>query len=199
MQIFQFLIIPQYVLCGVLVPLHGVPSYLDAAAHAMPMRYVVELTRAAFYAGTPGYRQVVSGGPWLDAAVTAALFAVFMIAGESVLSYRETSPLISYSPGRARTRADTGVALPLSQQPVFGSPEQIPVYHGLPVASPPHALAVVPDQILRTAAVHRPPGRAWRHRDSLPRLPPRSCEPASSQRSRTLAHRAIARQPLAQR
>ncbi len=63
MQIFQFLIIPQYVLGGVLVPLRGLPAYLDVLAHAMPMRYVVELTRAAFYAGTPGYRQVVSGSP----------------------------------------------------------------------------------------------------------------------------------------
>ena len=81
MQIFQFLIIPQYVLGGVLVPLRGTACYLDVVAHLMPMRYVVELTRAAFYAGTPGYRQVVSGRPLLDAVVAAALFAVLMVAG----------------------------------------------------------------------------------------------------------------------
>jgi len=89
MQIFQFLIIPQYVLGGVLVPLSGTSHYLDVLAHLMPMWYVVELTRAAFYAGTPGYRQVVSGSPLLDAAVTAALFVVFMIAGAAVFGYRE--------------------------------------------------------------------------------------------------------------
>ena len=89
MQIFQFLIIPQYVLGGVLVPLRGTPHYLDVLAHLMPMRYVVELTRAAFYAGTPGYRQVVSGGPLLDAAVTAGLFVIFMITGAAVFGYRE--------------------------------------------------------------------------------------------------------------
>jgi ABC-2 type transport system permease protein len=89
MQIFQFLIIPQYVLGGVLVPLRGTAFYLDVAAHLMPMRYVVELTRAAFYAGTPGYRQVVSGRPLLDAAVTAALFAVLMVTGAAVFGYRE--------------------------------------------------------------------------------------------------------------
>src|SRR5712692_8779869 len=72
MQIFQFLIIPQ-----------------DVLAHAMPMRYVVELTRAAFYAGTPGYRQVVSGSPLLDAAVTGALFVILMITGAAVFGYRE--------------------------------------------------------------------------------------------------------------
>jgi ABC-2 type transport system permease protein len=89
MQVFQFLIIPQYVLGGVLVPLRGTAFYLDILAHAMPMHYVVELTRAAFYAGTPGYRQVVSGSPALDAAVTAALFAILMIMGVAVFGHRE--------------------------------------------------------------------------------------------------------------
>lgn len=89
MQIFQFLIIPQYVLGGVLVPLHGVPLYLDVLAHLMPMSYVVQLTRAAFYAGTPGYHQVVSGSPLVDAAVTGGLFVILMIAGAAVFGYRE--------------------------------------------------------------------------------------------------------------
>ena len=89
MQIFQFLIIPQYVLGGVLVPLRGTPYYLDVLAHLMPMRYVVELTRAAFYAGTRGYDQVVSGRPLLDAALTAGLFVVLMITGATVFGYRE--------------------------------------------------------------------------------------------------------------
>jgi ABC-2 type transport system permease protein len=89
MQIFQFLIIPQYVLGGVLVPLRGTAFYLNVAAHLMPMRYVVELTRAAFYAGTPGYGQVVSGSPLIDAAVTAGLFAALMAAGSAVFGYRE--------------------------------------------------------------------------------------------------------------
>jgi ABC-2 type transport system permease protein len=89
MQIFQFLIIPQYVLGGVLVPLHGAAGYLDVLAHLMPMRYVVELTRAAFYAGTPGYPEVVSGSPLADVIVTAALFAILMAAGSAVFGYRE--------------------------------------------------------------------------------------------------------------
>jgi ABC-2 type transport system permease protein len=89
MQIFQFLIIPQYVLGGVLVPLRGTPYYLDVASHLMPMRYVVELTRAAFYAGTPGYRQVVSGSPLLDAGVAGGMFVILMITGTAVFGYRE--------------------------------------------------------------------------------------------------------------
>ena len=89
MQIFQFLIIPQYVLGGVLVPLSGTARYLDVLAHLMPMRYVVELTRAAFYAGSPGYSKVVSGSPLADVAVTAVLFGVLMAAGSAVFGYRE--------------------------------------------------------------------------------------------------------------
>ena len=89
MQIFQFLIIPQYVLGGVLVPLRGVPSYLQVLAQAMPMRYVVELTRAAYYAGTPGYREAVTGRPLLDAAVTGSLFVILMTAGVVIFGYRE--------------------------------------------------------------------------------------------------------------
>jgi ABC-2 type transport system permease protein len=89
MQIFQFLIIPQYVLGGVLVPLTGTSRYLDVLAHLMPMRYVVELTRAAFYTGTHGYREVVSGSVVLDAAVTGVLFVILMIVGATVFGYRE--------------------------------------------------------------------------------------------------------------
>ncbi len=89
MQIFQFLIIPQYVLGGVLVPLTGVPAYLDVLAHAMPMRYVVELTRAAFYSGTPGYPLVVTGSPLLDATVAGALFVILLAAGVALFGYRE--------------------------------------------------------------------------------------------------------------
>jgi ABC-2 type transport system permease protein len=89
MQIFQFLIIPQYVLGGVLVPLAGAPRLLGALAWLMPMRYCVDLMRATFYAGTAGYTRVVIGGPVLDLAVIAALSALLLTAGAALFSYRE--------------------------------------------------------------------------------------------------------------
>ncbi len=89
MQIFQFLIIPQYVLGGVLVPLAGAPRLLGALAWLMPMRYCVDLTRAAFYAGSAGYARVVIGGPVLDVLVIAALTAVLLSSGAALFSYRE--------------------------------------------------------------------------------------------------------------
>ena len=89
MQIFQFLIIPQYVLGGVLVPLREVPSYLRVLSDAMPMTYVVNLTRAVYYAGTPAYRLVASGSPLVDVVVTVILFVVLLTAGAAVFGYRE--------------------------------------------------------------------------------------------------------------
>jgi ABC-2 type transport system permease protein len=89
MQIFQFLIIPQYVLGGVLVPLRDVPPYLRVLAHAMPMTYVVSLTRAAYYAGKPAYRLVASGSPLVDVVVTVVLFVVLLTAGAALFGYRE--------------------------------------------------------------------------------------------------------------
>jgi len=89
MQIFQFLIIPQYVLGGVLVPLTHAPRLLADAAWLMPMRYCVELTRAVFYAGRSGYRQVVTVGPAADVIVIGALTVLLLSAGAWLFSYRE--------------------------------------------------------------------------------------------------------------
>lgn len=91
MQVFQFLIVPQYVLSGVVVPLRGVSGWLDALGWAMPMRYGVELTRAAFYAGSPGYHEVVSLGPGGDLAVMLPLFVVFVFGGGWLWERREAS------------------------------------------------------------------------------------------------------------
>lgn len=89
METFQFLIVPQYVLSGVVVPLHGVTSWLAGLGWAMPMRYGVDLTRAAFYAGSPAYHQVVSLGPGGDLAVMAPAFAIFLLGGGWLWERRE--------------------------------------------------------------------------------------------------------------
>ena len=89
MQFFQFLIIPQYVLAGVLVPVHGLPEHLNVISWAMPMRYGVELTRAAYYAGSIHYAQVVGVGPVVDGLVIAGLFVTLLAAGTALFEYRE--------------------------------------------------------------------------------------------------------------
>ncbi|WP_037576952.1 ABC transporter permease [Phaeacidiphilus oryzae] len=90
MQVFQFLIIPQYVLGGVLVPLHGLPGWAAAAARAMPLRYAVQLGRAAYFAGRPGYPAAVGAGSAAAAwVVVAVLFAVLLTGGVLVFDRRE--------------------------------------------------------------------------------------------------------------
>jgi ABC-2 type transport system permease protein len=89
MQVFQFLIIPQYLLGGVLVPLRGAAPWLGAVSAAMPLRYAVDLVRACYYSGTAGYREVVTSGPVLDAVVTGALIVVLGAAGTALFGYRE--------------------------------------------------------------------------------------------------------------
>ncbi len=89
MQIFQFLIIPQYVLGGVLVPLTHAPRLLGDVAWLMPMRYAVELVRATFYAGLPAYGRVVTVGVATDLAVIAPLTAALLVVGAAVFRHRE--------------------------------------------------------------------------------------------------------------
>ena len=89
MQVFQFLIIPQYVLAGVLVPLRGVAPWLRVVSAAMPLRYAVDAARASYYAGTAGYAKVAAGGLALDAVVAGVLFAVFLAVGTVLFIRRE--------------------------------------------------------------------------------------------------------------
>jgi ABC-2 type transport system permease protein len=91
MQVFQFLIVPQYVLSGVIAPMRGVAGWLDALGWAMPMRYGVDLARAAFYRGSPGYREVVDLGPWGDLAVMIPLFVALLTGGSWLWERRERS------------------------------------------------------------------------------------------------------------
>jgi ABC-2 type transport system permease protein len=89
LQVFPFVILPQYFLAGVVAPLRGLPGYLDLVSWLMPLRYPVDLTRAAFYSGRPAYDQVVTESPLVDAAVMAALFVVLVILGALLLEHRE--------------------------------------------------------------------------------------------------------------
>jgi ABC-2 type transport system permease protein len=73
----------------VLVPLRGTAGWLGGVSLLMPLRYVVDLTRAAYYADTPGYEKAVVGAPTVDAAVTLALTVTFLALGTALFIYRE--------------------------------------------------------------------------------------------------------------
>ena len=193
MQIFQFLIIPQYVLGGVLVPLREVPPYLRVLAHAMPMTLCGRPDPRRVYAGTPGYRLVASGSPLVDAAVTGDPVRRPADRGRGGVRLPGANPLIrSFSRTRREGPQVTGVTVTVAQQPVLRPPEQVSSSTKSFPAAQRMALAVVPDQVLRPAAVHGPAGRAGRGGDGLPGLglplgdhqPPAGRGAPSSSRSR---------------
>jgi ABC-2 type transport system permease protein len=90
-QIFPFLILPQYFLAGIFSPIQVLPAYLAVLSRISPMRYAVDLTRIAFYAGGPQYRLAVLDGPAVDLTVMAALFVALLVAGTWTFARRESN------------------------------------------------------------------------------------------------------------
>lgn len=88
-QIFPFVFLPQFFLAGVFNPIRHLPLYLDVLSHLSPMRYVTDLSRAAFYTGRPEYGKIVLESPALDLAVSAAIFAACMLAGTTMFVRQE--------------------------------------------------------------------------------------------------------------
>ena len=80
-QVFPFILLPQFFLAGVFSPLQGLPWYLDLLSRISPMRYAVDLTRNAFYAGSPESALVVLEPTQVNLAIIGALFAVFFTVG----------------------------------------------------------------------------------------------------------------------
>jgi ABC-2 type transport system permease protein len=89
LQVMPFVVLPQYFLGGVVAPIGGLPTYLGVIAWAMPMRYPIDLTRAAYYLGQGGYTNAVAESPVVDAAVAAVLFTLFLLFGAVVFDRRE--------------------------------------------------------------------------------------------------------------
>jgi ABC-2 type transport system permease protein len=80
-QLFPFVFLPQFFTAGVFVPLHNLPLALDVVSHLSPLRYAVDLTRGAFYAGQPQFAAVVLDSLWTNLALMGATFLAFMFIG----------------------------------------------------------------------------------------------------------------------
>jgi ABC-2 type transport system permease protein len=80
-QVTNLIQIPQLFLAGVFIPLNHLPWYLNILSLLSPLRYLIDLTRALFYAGQPAYAQVVLESPWIDLSVSLAMFLVCFIVG----------------------------------------------------------------------------------------------------------------------
>jgi ABC-2 type transport system permease protein len=83
-QIFPFVLLPQFFLAGVFNPIQSLPWYLDVLSRLSPMRYAVDLTRNAFYAGLPEYPRVVVDDLGTNLGIMAIGFAAFMVVGTAL-------------------------------------------------------------------------------------------------------------------
>jgi ABC-2 type transport system permease protein len=88
-QVFTFVMLPQYFLAGIFNPINVLPPWLELLSRISPMRYAVDLTRGAFYAGRPEAPRVVLDSPVLDLAVIAAMFSIFLVIGTALFVRRE--------------------------------------------------------------------------------------------------------------
>jgi ABC-2 type transport system permease protein len=80
-QVTNLVQLPQLLLAGVFIPLKNLPWYLNIISILSPLRYVIDLTRALFYAGQPTYDQVVLESPWIDLTVSVIMFLLCFIVG----------------------------------------------------------------------------------------------------------------------
>jgi ABC-2 type transport system permease protein len=88
-QIFPFIFLPQFFLAGIFNPIRKLPLYLDVLSHLSPLRYAVDLTRNAFYAGRPEYGKVVLDSPLVNVAVSMGMFVTFMVVGTTLFVRQE--------------------------------------------------------------------------------------------------------------
>jgi len=80
-QIFPIIIFPQYFLAGVFNPIKDLPPVLLFFSRISPMTYALDFVRSIFYWGTPDYDKVVIFNPFIDFAVIASMFTVFIVLG----------------------------------------------------------------------------------------------------------------------
>jgi len=89
-HVFQFLLLPQLLLGGVLNPIRVLPWYLEVPSRLAPLRYAVDLIRGAAYGGSPEASRVVLASPLFDAAACGLLFTLFLAAGTALFVRRQT-------------------------------------------------------------------------------------------------------------
>lgn len=81
-QFMPVIVLPQFFLCGLLVPRGQLPGWLEALSNVMPLSYAVDaLQQVSTHTGATGLM-------WRDLAVVAAFAAVALILGAATLRRR---------------------------------------------------------------------------------------------------------------
>jgi ABC-2 type transport system permease protein len=82
-QFMPVVIIPQLLLCGLLVPLNNMPDILDKIAHVLPMTYAVEAMQNI------ATEVSVSGTTWRDISIVIGCVILAIVLGSLTLRRRE--------------------------------------------------------------------------------------------------------------
>jgi len=81
-QFMPAVIFPQFLLCGMLIPLDRMPDLAETIARCLPMTYAVEAMQNV------GRQTEISGDSWRDVTVVAACVVVAIILGAGTLRRR---------------------------------------------------------------------------------------------------------------
>ncbi|MDR1997532.1 MAG: ABC transporter permease [Candidatus Margulisbacteria bacterium] len=87
----MLVVMPQMFLTGAFIPINNSQGLLFLLSRLMPMTYCLDLARAAFFAGAPGYASIVLFNPLLDILIIAALTVVFLLIGTFFFVRSETN------------------------------------------------------------------------------------------------------------
>jgi ABC-2 type transport system permease protein len=80
-QVFPFIMLPQFFLAGVFIPIQALPWYLDLLSRFVPLRYAVDLLRDVYYGFEPAPVPVVLMSAPQNLAVIGVMFTVFIVVG----------------------------------------------------------------------------------------------------------------------
>jgi ABC-2 type transport system permease protein len=83
-QFMPVIVLPQFFLCGLLVPVDEMADWLQAIAHALPLTYAVEALQEV------GASETATGTMWFDIAIVAGAALVALALAAATLRRRTT-------------------------------------------------------------------------------------------------------------
>jgi ABC transporter DrrB family efflux protein len=81
-QFFPALLLPQFLLCGIVAPVASLPQPLEAIAYLLPLTYAVDAMKQLTVDAT------ITSELWRDVAVLAAYIVALLVAGAGTLNRR---------------------------------------------------------------------------------------------------------------
>lgn len=80
-MVSMMITMPQMFLSGAMIPITHTSGILRVISRMMPMTYALDMTRAAVYAGSKAYKQVVIFHPLVSISATVAISVVCVVIG----------------------------------------------------------------------------------------------------------------------